>query len=266
VVEDSEADFLLLSATLGRQGLNVECRRVEEAESDERGARATNAGTPSSPTTSCPASPAWRGPSRPCVDSGKVLPFLIVSGTIDEDVAVEAMRNGADDFLIKSRLARLGPALTNALRAAETRRDRIAAEQALRLSEQKLRELSAHLQTIVEEERRAIAREIHDEIGGMLTALRFDLSWVERNGTPPVLSAPQQALETLGQAQHASQNIVRSLRPPVLDAGIVPAIEWQLAQFRKRSGLVTRFRTNTDQIELTRRVRHDRLPHACRKP
>ena len=249
VVEDSEEDFLLLSATLGRQGLNVECRRVEEAEAmSEALARESWDAVISDHQlprfSSLEAFQTLR-------DSGKVLPFLIVSGTIDDDVAVEAMRNGADDFLNKSRLARLGPALTNALRAAETRRDRIAAEQALRVSEQKLRELSAHLQTIVEEERRAIAREIHDEIGGMLTALRFDLSWVERNGTPPVAQRAAQALETLGLAQHASQNIVRSLRPPVLDAGIVPAIEWQLAQFRKRSGLVTRFRTNTDQIELT---------------
>jgi FixJ family two-component response regulator len=53
---------------------------------------------------------------------GHLLPFLIVSGAIGEDLAVEAMRNGADDYLIKGRLARLGPALTNALRAARTRR------------------------------------------------------------------------------------------------------------------------------------------------
>ncbi|HPU51633.1 MAG TPA: response regulator [Burkholderiaceae bacterium] len=249
VVEDSEEDFLLLSATLGRQGLNVECHRVEEAETMiEALAR-----EPWDAVISDHQLPRFSSIEalRTLRDSGKVLPFLIVSGTIDDDVAVEAMRNGADDFLNKSRLARLGPALTNALRAAETRRERIAAELALRVSEQKLRELSAHLQTVVEEERRAIAREIHDEIGGMLTALRFDLSWVERNGSAPVAQRATQALETLGLAQHASQNIVRSLRPPVLDAGIVPAIEWQLAQFRKRSGLVTRFRTNTDQIELT---------------
>ncbi|MCX7274418.1 MAG: response regulator [Burkholderiales bacterium] len=249
VVEDEEDDFILLSATLGRQGLNVECHRVEDREA----------------MAAALASESWdavisdhhlpRFSSTEALqtlrDSGKTLPFLIVSGAIGEEVAVEAMRNGADDFLIKGRLARLGPALTNALRAAETRRERIAAEQALRVSEQKLRELSAHLQTAVEEERRAIAREIHDEIGGMLTALRFDLAWMERNGPPPVVARATQALETLGLAQQASQNIARSLRPPVLDAGIVAALEWQLGQFRRRTGLITRFRTNTDQIDLS---------------
>lgn len=249
VVEDSEEDFLLLSATLGRQGLNVDCHRVEDAEA--MAVALTHESWDA--VISDHHLPRFSSPEahQTLRDSGKILPFLIVSGTIGEEVAVEAMRNGADDFLIKGRLARLGPALMNALRAAETRRDRIAAEQALRISEHKLRELSAHLQTIVEEERRAIAREIHDEIGGMLTALRFDLSWVERNGSAATVQRACQALETLGLAQQASQNIVRSLRPPVLDAGIVPAIEWQLAQFRKRSGLVTRFRTNTDQIDLT---------------
>jgi signal transduction histidine kinase len=249
VVEDEEDDFILLSATLGRQGLNVECHRVEDREA----------------MAAALASESWdavisdhhlpRFSSTEALqtlrESGKTLPFLIVSGAIGEEVAVEAMRNGADDFLIKGRLARLGPALTNALRAAETRRERIAAEQALRVSEQKLRELSAHLQTAVEEERRAIAREIHDEIGGMLTALRFDLAWMERNGPPPVVARATQALETLGLAQQASQNIARSLRPPVLDAGIVAALEWQLGQFRRRTGLITRFRTNTDQIDLS---------------
>lgn len=249
VVEDSEEDFLLLSATLARQGLNVDCHRVEDAEAMRLALR----DQPWDAVISDHHLPQFSSPEalRTLRASGKILPFLIVSGTIGEDVAVEAMRNGADDFLIKGRLARLGPALLNAMRSAEARRDRIAAEQALRVSEQKLRELSAHLQTVVEDERKAIAREIHDEIGGMLTALRFDLAWIERNGTPPVAQRAAQALETLGLAQQASQTIVRNLRPPVLDAGIIPAIEWQLAQFRKRSGLITRFRTNTDQIALT---------------
>lgn len=248
VVEDSEEDFLLLWATLGRQGLNVTCVRVEDRET----MAAALANEHWDAVISDHHLPRFSSPEalQTLRDSGKILPFMIVSGTIGEEVAVEAMRSGADDFLIKGRLARLGPAITNAMRSAEARRERIAAEQAQRVSEDKLRELSAHLQTVVEEERRSIAREIHDEIGGMLTALRFDLSWLERSNVPAVTQRAAQALETLVLAQQASQNIVRSLRPPVLDAGIVPAIEWQLAQFRKRTGLVTRFRTNTDQIDL----------------
>lgn len=61
----------------------------------------------------------------------------------------------------------------------------------------------------------------------------------------------QQALETLAQAQEASQQLMRNLRPPVLDAGIVPALDWLLLQFRRRTGCAASFRTNTDQIELS---------------
>ena len=107
VVEDSEADYELLVATLGRQGLNVECRRVEEADTmaaalrDER----WDAVISDHQMPRFSSGEALQTLRR----SGKELPFLIVSGTIGEEVAVEAMRNGADDFLIKGRLARLGP-------------------------------------------------------------------------------------------------------------------------------------------------------------
>jgi len=249
VVEDSPEDFDLLVATLGHQGLNVDCVRVEDAES----------------MTAALAEPGWDAvisdhhlprfssteALQTMLDAGLHLPFLIVSGAIGEDAAVAAMRAGADDYLIKGRLARLGPALTNAMRAAESRRERQRAERALRASEQRLHELSAHLQRVVEEERKAIAREIHDEVGGMLTALRFDLSWIERNGEGAIAQRASQALGTLKIAQQASQQIMRNLRPPVLDAGIVPALDWQLAEFRKRTGCAARLRANTDHVALS---------------
>ncbi len=248
VVEDSPEDFDLLVATLGRQGLNVECARVE----DEETMSAALAGGSWDAVISDHHMPRFSSGDalRTLRESGRALPFLIVSGAMGEDVAVQAMREGADDFLVKSRLGRLGPALTNAMRAAEARRDRGRAEAALRASEQRLRELSAHLQRVVEEERRAIAREIHDEIGGTLTALRYDLGWIARNGDATVNQRATQALEALAIAQQASQRLVRDLRPPVLDAGIVAAIDWQLAQFRKRTGAQAVLRMNTDRIEL----------------
>ncbi len=249
VVEDSPEDFDLLAATLGRQGLNVECERVEDAES----MAAALQGARWDAVISDHHLPRFSSGEALATlkASGRTLPFLIVSGAIDEDVAVEAMRNGADDFLFKGRLARLGPALVNAMRAADARREQRRAENALRDSEQRLRELSAHLQSMIEEERRSIAREIHDDVGGSLSALRFDLSWIERNSAGSVAQRAAQAIETLSQAQLASQRIMRNLRPPVLDAGIVPAIDWQLSQFRRRTGCETRLRTNTDAVALS---------------
>ena len=78
------------------------------------------------------------------------MPFILVSGEIGEDTAVEAMRNGASDYLQKNHLARLVPALLHAVDAAETRRARVRADRDLVASKQRLHELAQHLQTSVE--------------------------------------------------------------------------------------------------------------------
>src|SRR5688500_9943810 len=74
-------------------------------------------------------------------ESGKDVPFIIVSGKIGEDVAVEALHSGANDYLLKDRLTRLGPAIDRALKEASQKRKRTQAEQALRESEERYRRL-----------------------------------------------------------------------------------------------------------------------------
>jgi PAS domain-containing protein len=69
------------------------------------------------------------------------IPFLFVSGTIGEEAAIEALRNGATDYVLKHRLLRLAPAVERALREATERTDRQRAEEAMRESEHKYREL-----------------------------------------------------------------------------------------------------------------------------
>ncbi len=74
-------------------------------------------------------------------ENGRDLPFIIISGTIGEETAVEAMQKGADDYLLKDRLKRLGPAVRQALEEARLRRERNEAEKALRKSEARFRRL-----------------------------------------------------------------------------------------------------------------------------
>lgn len=248
VVEDSELDFELLLATLSREGLAVEARRVEER---PQLIRALAEG-PWDAVLSDHHLPRFSGTEALQVvrATGKELPFLIVSGMIGEEAAVAAMRNGADDYLIKGRLARLAPALLNAMSAAQARRERLRSARALAESEARLRDLLAHLDSVVEEHRTAIAREIHDDIGGALTAVRLDLSWIERHGGEACASRARDASQTLMQAMQAAQRIQRDLRPPVLDAGLVPSLRWLIAEFRRRSGLEIRFSSNQDNISL----------------
>jgi signal transduction histidine kinase len=252
VVEDSEFDYELLLRQLTREGFEPRALRVETGEALQR---ALAAGVWDA-VVSDHHLPAFSSTEalRMVRGAGLACPFLIVSGAIGEDVAVAAMRAGADDYLIKGRLERLGPALRNALSASRSRLERAAAQLALAESERELRALADHLQQAVEAERAAIAREIHDDVGGMLTALRFDLAWLERHGDDAVRTRSRQGLETLNQAVLAVQRIMRNLRPPALDAGIVPALEFLTSAFATRTGVDATLSTNREDITLSEKV------------
>jgi len=249
VVEDSDLDYELLLHALRRQGFDPDCVRVETAESFEE---ALNRGHWDA-VISDHHLPRFSSTQALSLvrSSGSRLPFIIISGAIGEEVAVQAMQAGADDYLIKGKLARLGPALRKAMAAAAVRREREQARIDLAASERRLRELADHLQVALEDERAAIAREVHDDVGGMLTALRFDLNWIERQAEGAVQARARQGLETLEQAVDAVQRLLRNLRPPALDAGLVAALEALVEQFESRTGLRARLRSNREHIDLS---------------
>ena len=108
-------------------------------------------------------------------------------------------------------------------------------------SHKNLRALAAHLTKAIEEERRRIAREIHDELGQSLTALRMDLTALKKKSLtdPSSLGAEIDSMLTiLDQTLTTVKIITSDLRPGVLDQlGLVAAMDWQLQEFRNRSGL-----------------------------
>jgi signal transduction histidine kinase len=247
-IEDSELDHELTMAHLRRAGLAVDTRRVETA-AEFRSALQHDWDVVLSDFNL----PGFSGlvALEILKESGQLVPFIIVSGEIGEDTAVEAMRNGASDYLLKNNLARLAPAVEHAIEANETRRARLAADRELAASRQRLSELAQHLQTSVEMERAAIAREIHDDVGGSLTALKFDLAWIARHAaTPEVQQRVQSALETVTHAIEASQRIMHNLRPAILEQGLVAALQWMAARFERRTGVQCHFRTSHEAMQL----------------
>src|SRR5207249_2462830 len=90
-------------------------------------------------------------------------PFIFVTGTLGEEVAIETLKKGATDYVLKHRLARLVPSIHRALREAKGRAERKRAEEQLHQSHEQLRTLSVYLQYVREEERIRIARQVHDE-------------------------------------------------------------------------------------------------------
>lgn len=179
-------------------------------------------------------------------------PFVLLSGAIGEAAAVEAMRLGVADYLLKDDMARLPHVLTRALEVAEARRLRQEAVLALEQSQRQLAELTEHLQQSIEQERAAIAREIHDDIGGALTAVKFDLSWIARNPAQPegIQAHTQTALEMLQHALGASQRIMMNLRPPILDQGLVAAVQWLASNFTQRTGIPVHMECTRNRIDV----------------
>src|SRR6266481_4759798 len=168
-------------------------------------------------------------------------PFIFVTGTMGEEVAIETLKSGATDYVLKTRLSRLTPAVHRALRESQERTHRRRAEAQLRESHERLRALSVYLQEVREEERTRIAREVHDELGQALTSCKLDLSWIANK-----LPRDQKSLIAKAHALTAHidstiqmvRRIATELRPGILDhLGLAAALEWQANEFQTRTGI-----------------------------
>lgn len=179
-------------------------------------------------------------------------PFIILSGTIGEAAAVEAIQCGISDYLHKDEIAALPRVIQRTMELQAIKAAKEKADQELALSEQRISELAGHLQTAIERERAAIAREVHDDIGGALAAIRLDLGWLARHTQDAdELRHIGSANEMVLHAAQASQRIMRNLRPAVLDQGLLPSIEWLARNFEQRTSATVDISTTTKDMALS---------------
>jgi len=137
--------------------------------------------------------------------------------------------------------------------------ERKQAEEELTASRFKLRALAMRLQQVREEERMMLAREIHDDMGGGLTGLKMDLSWLlhkigdadPREERVALINKIQASNEMVDQMIHAVRRISTDLRPSILDdLGLVAALEWQLMEFTKRTEILHEFTTTLKYVNM----------------
>ena len=133
-------------------------------------------------------------------------------------------------------------------------------ELSLERSRATLRELAAHLQSVREEERGAVAREIHDEMGQVLTALKIDLvrlrTRLKTSKDAATTDLIASMLRSVDDAISTVQRIMSELRPSVLDdLGLIPAVEWQTRQFENRTGIVCELDLPEMPMHLSQRAR-----------
>jgi signal transduction histidine kinase len=186
-----------------------------------------------------PEIPPHRDICLPLKVRGKVLGVLKVWVPVAQEVT------DADVKLWTSVSGQIGVAVENA-RLYEA--EHVAREQ--------LRDLASYLQTAREEERAHIAREIHDEFGQALTALKMDLSWLTGRlpGGEPLLAEKISSMSDLIDSTiQTVRRVATELRPGLLDdLGLMAAIEWQAEEFAKRTGIDCELYLGDEEIVLDR--------------
>jgi signal transduction histidine kinase len=159
-----------------------------------------------------------------------LVPFMLVSGAMGEERAIEALRAGATDYILKHNLARLAPAVRRALGERRERERHLATSRALELSQQRLTALSRRLLEVQEDERRRLARDLHDDLGQALTALKIQLESLARASGDVLQRA--RIDECVATTQHSLERVRQlslSLRPLQLDdLGLVAALRSHL--------------------------------------
>ncbi len=216
VVEDSATDTALLMHALARGGFQTTCHRVETRAEMSTALEESQWDL----VLADHAMPQFSAPEalELVAQSGVDVPFIIVSGHIDEETAVAAMKAGAHDYVMKERLARLAPAVERELREAEVRRAREKSEEALRRAHEELearverrtadlKAANLRLQNVIEErkrlenelleiaenERRRIGFDLHDDLGQKLTGVSFMLKGLEQRLAPEANACSEEA-------------------------------------------------------------------------
>ncbi|OGA28868.1 MAG: hypothetical protein A3I01_16765 [Betaproteobacteria bacterium RIFCSPLOWO2_02_FULL_65_24] len=168
---------------------------------------------------------------------------------------VTGLRRNGEEFPIDASISQItenGAKLYTVILRDVT--ERVQAEDALRRSREELRELAAASNSVREQEKSRIARELHDELGQALTALKMDVEWMRER-----ISPDQKMLEDKLNAMHglldstvaATRRISSDLRPLMLDdLGLLPAVEWLIQNFRQRTGITCEFALGAPDLEL----------------
>jgi len=152
------------------------------------------------------------------------------------------------------QLAKSFDEMATAIEQRQAERRQAAME--LKRSQALFRNLSTHLQAVREEERTRIARRIHDDLGQALTALKIDLSWLDKRLTKDqdtIREKLESMVTLINETIETVHNVSEDLRPGILDDfGLAAAIEWQAEEFQKRTGMKCRTSLPPNEFELSK--------------
>jgi signal transduction histidine kinase len=156
------------------------------------------------------------------------IPFILVTGALGEERAIDILTHGANDYVMKSGLQRLAPAVHRALGEAAEIAARKKAEAELRKLRDNLRSLTMEVTLAEEKERRRIALELHDHVSQNLAYCRIKLGeLVKENKSSPLVQSINELLNIVTETIADTMSLTFELSPPVLyELGLEQAIEW----------------------------------------
>ena len=167
-------------------------------------------------------------------ERSKSTPIIFLTAAADEMTSMfRGYEVGAVDYLMK-------PVIPEVLKSkVAVFVELFRKSERLRESEEKLRRLAAHLISIREEERTHIAREIHDELGQVLTGLKMEVTWLAKRLKEKVLIEKTDSMcQLIDSTVQTVRKIATGLRPEMLDdMGLIAAVQWQAKDFQKRTGI-----------------------------
>lgn len=136
--------------------------------------------------------------------------------------------------------------------------EKLIAEQMMKQSNLELRELSSHLETIREEERTTISREIHDELGQQLTGLKMDASWLSRKIPQQETILQEKITAMISLIEDTVKSVRRissDLRPGILDdLGLIDALDWASVEFERRTGIECKFKPTVEEVSFEKNL------------
>ena len=184
--------------------------------------------------------------------------FILVTGTVSEEFAVNIIQQGADDYILKSNLTRLPAAISKVVENKQIQKAKFIAEQEMLELNEQLRSLAAHLQNIREEEQTRIAREIHDELGQMLSIIKINIASADKKMQRSPIDAKinlAEALKAVDNTVITVRKIASGLRPPILDdIGLVAALEWYSQEFGDRTHINIFFDASFPDIQVEKNI------------